>query len=344
MNDRDKRLRALVIAPTFFGYEAQIVDEFERQGFETTFIDERPSNSTISRALLRARKDFVNRQIDRYYRRRLTEIGGDLFDVVFVVRAEATPRWFLENLRQSNPSANFVFYIWDAISKATNCLDVFDLFDQRFSFDPADVAEYPELSYLPLFYTPDFAPLPEFEAISRPRRFTLSFIGTLHPGRYSYVQKLFANRPRTFKYFFVQARWYFIVVKYLTREHNNVPWSDVSFKKLTRQQVAEVFRESGAVLDMPQPNQCGLTIRTFEVLASGSILVTTNPYIVHEPFFDSGRVIVVPDGTEQAALGELQERFDSMIPPVGAPESFDQYSLASWVRAIVTARSAGAVE
>ncbi len=334
MTDHSARPRALVITPTFFGYEKDIVTEFERQGFETTFIDERPSNSTFSRALLRLRKNLMDRRINSYYRARQSELTGTRFDVVFVERAEATPRWFLEELRLTNPGARFVFYIWDAVSKATNCLSILNCFDERFSFDRADVAAYPGFSYLPLFYTRDFFPLPETEAV-RSRRFTLSFIGTLHAGRYEYVKKLFAGRKGTFGFFHVQARWYFATVKYLTRQHHGVPWADVSFNKLSRQQVAAIFRESRAVLDMPQPGQSGLTIRTFEVLASGSILVTTNAAITQEPFFDPTRVIVVPTSLDRSGLNDLRARLDSITPPAVAPESFDRYSLETWVRTIV---------
>ncbi len=343
MSALNARPRALVITPTFFGYEKDIVAELERQGFQTTFIDERPSNSSLARALIRKRKQLLDRRIDRYYSAKQTELNGVRFDLVFVVRAEATPRWFLQHLRQTNPSARFVFYIWDAVSKATNCLDVLDCFDERFSFNPPDVAAYPTFSYLPLFYTRDFAPLPVSEAV-RPRRFTLSYIGTLHPGRYPFVKKLFAGDARTFMFLYVQARWYFTVVKYLSREHRNVPWADVSFDKLSRQEVAEVFRESGAVLDMPQPGQSGLTIRTFEVLASGAVLVTTNETVIREPFFDPARIIVVPEKLTGLGLSHLRAQLDSIPPHRGAPKSFDQYSIESWVRRIVARRPCEATD
>ena len=233
-----------------------------------------------------------------------------------------------------NATARFVFYSYDALSNVKNCLDVLDCFDELFSFDSSDVENRPEFSYLPLFYTSEFTPRPA-STPDRPRRFTLSFVGTLHTERYAFVKRLFADRKGTFAFFYVQARWYFAFVKYLTREHSEASWSDVSFQKLSRRQVAEIFRESVAVLDMPRSGQSGLTMRTFEVLASGSVLVTTNAAITREPFYDPVRVLVVPGEPGDLESGNVLDQLDVLSPPSGPPDFFDRYSLESWVKAII---------
>lgn len=324
--------RALFITPAFFGYEQDIVAELERQGFATTLIDERPSNNAVIRAICRFRKNLIARRIETYYRARMAELQGLKFDLVLVIKAEVIPRWFLQYLRRTNPGARFVYYSWDAVSNVQNSLEVLDCFDDRFSFDKQDVEARTDFIYLPLFYTSDFFPLAASHF--HERSFDLSFVGTLHTKRYSFVKKLFTGRPRTFGFFYVQARWYFAFVKYLTREHRTVPWADVSFEKMTRDQVAEVFRNSTAVLDMPRHGQSGLTIRTFEVLASGSVLVTTNAAIADEPFFDPSRVVLVPGDLNESGMRAASTRLQSIRPPCGPPENFAQYSLESWVRTI----------
>ncbi|RJS45406.1 glycosyltransferase family protein [Nocardioides cavernaquae] len=331
MGDRSRS--ALLITPAFFGYEKDIVAELENQGFSTTFIDERPSNTAFSRAILRVRKNLINRRIEAYYNARLADLSTEVFDLVLVIKAEVVPRWFLEELRRQSPDARFVFYTFDAISNASNCLDVLECFDELWSFDPDDVAERPNFSYLPLFYTADYSALPQSEAL-RPRRHSLSFVGTLHSERYAFAKELFGDRARTFGFFFVQARWYFAIIKYLTREHWSVPWRDVSFASLERREIAEIFRESDAVLDMQRAGQAGLTMRTFEVLASGSILVTTNASIVREPFYDPARILVVPADISALDSSAVFATLSGLDKPSGPPQGFDAYSLAAWVRAI----------
>ncbi|MFT4188383.1 MAG: hypothetical protein QM621_07340 [Aeromicrobium sp.] len=326
--------RALLISPAFFGYENDIVEELERQGYATTFIDERPSNSAFMRAIVRVRKTLIERRIQAYYRAKFAEILHARFDRVLVIKAEVVPRWFLEQLRSQNRQARFVFYTYDAISNADNCLDVIDLFDARFTFDSDDQADRPDFDYLPLFYTEDFKPLPS-ESAFQPRRYDLSFLGTLHSDRYAFAKELFSHSQRVFGFFFVQARWYFALVKYVTREHKGVPWSDVSFRALTRYEIARVFRESHAVLDMQRAGQAGLTMRTFEVLASGSILVTTNVAIEREPFYDPSRIIVVSDDVRSLDSAAINARLTNLPAPPEAPVGFEVYSLASWVNRVL---------
>lgn len=330
---------ALVIAPAFFGYEKDIVAEFERQGFAVTFVDERPTNSAIGRAVMRIRRELLGRKTASYYRGHQAMLNGRHFDIILVIKAEITPRWFLEWLRSANPKAQLVFYNWDAINYNPNYIHVLDVFDRCLSFDREDVGQRRDLEYLPLFYTPDFAPLPANTARQR-RAHSMSFVGTLRPGRFALVKNLFADRPATFGFFFVQARWYFAVRKYITREHPGIRWADVAFAPMRRPALAELFRNSHAVVDMPAPGQVGLTIRTFEVLASGALLITTNAAVMHEPFYDPKRVIVLTEEFAPHEIDDIWSRLDSTPPPEGPPPGFEKYSLASWVRTVASIDSA----
>lgn len=326
-----KDLRAVVIGPAFFGYENDIVSELGRQGYETTFVDERPSNTALMRAIARFRKRLIRRRIESHFRGWQGRLATVSLDIVLVIKAEVVPRWFLEDLRRRNPRARFVFYTYDSIENSSNCLEVLDCFDVLLSFDRDDVAAYPGFSYLPLFYTEDFSPLP----VGQSKKYQLSFVGTLHTDRYRFAKRVFKGRPDTFSFFFVQARWYFALVKYVTREHASVPWSDVSFTPLSRSQIAETFRNSRAVLDMQREGQRGLTMRTFEVLASGSVLVTTNSAIESEPFYDPVRIIVVPSDVDALNHAEVQVQIDSLSEPVGVLAGLESYALSAWVRQII---------
>jgi hypothetical protein len=334
----EARPRALVVGPAFFGYESAIVAELDRQGYESEFFDERPSNGSLARAVVRVRKSLMDGRIRSHYQRGLESLAGRRFDVVLVIKGEVVPRWFLEELRSLSPAAHFVFYTFDSLSNAGNCLDIVDLFDERLSFDRADVAASDgTFGYLPLFFTPEFdagAGLADVE----PRAHRLAFVGTLHSERFAFVKALFDGQLRTFAFFFVQARWYFAVVKYVTREHRTVRWHDVSFQPMARAQVAEVFRNTRAVLDLQRDGQTGLTMRTFEVLAAGAVLVTTNSAVKAEPFYDPGRIFVVSAELSRDDCEIVHRALDELADPVGRPDGFEKYSLESWVRQIAGGR------
>ncbi|WP_116999656.1 glycosyltransferase family protein [Desertimonas flava] len=329
------RPRALLITPSFFGYEKDIVAEFERQGFDVTLIDERPSNSSLVRAAIRWSRQSLKYLIDRYYLEQHRRIEGLAFDTVVVVKGEAVPRWFLEALRSQTSQARWIYYTFDSIANNPNSVEILDLFDVRFSFDPNDVAQRADLTYLPLFYTSDFETGGVRQPSSRPAtrrpRWDVCFVGTLHSDRYPIVSAACPEGADAFVHLFVQARWYFAVTKYVTREHTNVSWSQVSTTSLPRDVIAARFRESHAVLDIPRTDQAGLTMRTFETLATGAILVTTNQFIRHEPFYDPSRVVLIERDADGIDGAKLQEQLAALTRPVGPPANFDDYSLANWV-------------
>jgi hypothetical protein len=241
------------------------------------------------------------------------------------------PRWFVVELRQANPDARIVYYSFDPIAPGSNSADLLDLFDDAFSFDPVDVARYPVLRYKSLFYSPAFHPFGD----GRPPSFELAFIGTLHSDRHRFVTSLFSAFERTFAYFYVPARWYFAVMKYATRKFAATSWSEVSFAKLDKQDVADIFRSSRAVLDLQRDGQTGLTMRTFEVLASGAILVTGNSAIRDSEFFDPSRMLVIDDYTSASASPGLLNALRQLEPVSGPPAGFERFSVDSWVEELV---------
>ena len=331
MRTNGSRGQALVITPSFFGYQNDIVAELRRKGFATYLVDERPSNGSLERAICRVRKSLIGSRIERYYLRQLKVLADLQLSFVIVIKAEVVPRWFLLELRQRHPGAKFIFYTFDALRNANNCFEVLDCFDERLTFDWND-SQRGDFGYLPLFYSPHFSPV---AATTLPRKYLCAFVGTLHTERYKFVNRLFVPGTPCYKFFYVQARWYFFVMKYLTREHRGVAWNEVSFESMDRSDVAEVFRNSLAVLDMQRAGQDGLTMRTFEVLASGSVLVTTNAGIVREPFYDATRVIIVPEKLDEADLDAVRSIIEGMSPPDGAPDSFEKYSLESWTNSLL---------
>jgi len=322
------RPRALLISPSFFGYEQEIVDELGRQGLDAEFLDERPSNSSILKAIYRVNVRAAANQVDRYYRRVAKSMVWQDLSLVLVIRGEIVPPWFLTLVRSKAPDATIVFYSWDSVQNSSNFAKLLPFFDHLYSFEEGARELDDRFRIKHLFYSPSFSPLGE----DTPRRFDGSFIGTLHSGRYAFAKRAFSSFRSSYTYFFVQARWYFALRRIFDRRYRAVPRRDVTFSKLTHAQVADVFRNSLAVLDMQHENQTGLTMRTFEVLASGAYLITTNASIRKTSLISTDRVIVVDEDVDPEQLIEILR---AKPVPDAAPEGFDEYSLQSWVRGFV---------
>lgn len=323
--------RILFISPSFFGYEVDIASEMRRQGAEVVFVDERPSNSALMRAVLRVRRDLVRRRTDKYYQALSSELAPDEYDIILVVKGEVVPAWFIERVERLNPDALKIFYTFDAIDNAPNCKAILHVFDRRKSFDRRDVEQREDFEYLPLFYVPEF----EARRSKEVPVLGTSFVGTLHSERYDFATA-WASEQRDYRFFFVQARWYFFILKYVQRVFRHVAWSEVSFRPLPRSEVASLFRRSHRVLDMQRSGQAGLTMRTFEVLAAGACLITTNAAIRDEPFYDPSRVLVVSHPLSAPELAVAKTALSELKRSDTAPPGFTRYSLESWVNNLLS--------
>jgi hypothetical protein len=318
--------QVLFISPAFFGYEVDICNALQRRGAKVDYFDERPSNDAFVKAILRTSKALVSRGVRAHFEGIYRSIAGRRYDLVLVIKGEVVPAWFLERLREDQPEAKFVFYSFDAIRNSSNCLELFPFFDRLFSFDFEDVQAYPRLELKHLFYTGEYAGGPPLDF----RDYDLSFVGTLHSKRYQFVQKAFQGFESTFQFFYVQAPWFYYLSRLTSEAFRNVARQHVSFEKLGRIEVAKIFQESRAVLDMQREGQSGLTMRTFEVLASGATLITSNAFIKETEFYDPERVIVLPPGGAEYP-DELVERVSALSRDGRPPAGFEKYCLDSWV-------------
>jgi hypothetical protein len=320
-------LRILLISPAFFGYEQEIRVAFERRGAVVDYFDERPSNHSLAKAVLRVKKSLVSQTIRSHFEWIYRSIAGRRYDLVLVIKGEVLPVWFLARLRDDYPDATFTFYSFDTIRNSPNCVELFSLFDRLYSFDFEDVQNHPQLELKHLFYTSEYTGGPPL----RNRDYNISFVGTLHSQRYAFVRNVFEHFESTYQHFYVQAPWFYYLSRATNAGFRDVPRGHVSFQKLTRAEVAKVFKRSCAVLDMQREGQCGLTMRTFEALASGATLVTSNSFIKQTELYDPQRVIVIPPGGPEEPTELVQCISSSLSRDGQTPFGLEQYSIDSWV-------------
>ena len=326
------------MSPSFFGYETAITEALTAGGVDATFLDERPSNASVARVLFRAAPRLARPWVSFHFRRALARLRGADLDLVLIIKGESTPRDFVEGLRRDHPRATVAYYAYDSMAESGGLARIRDLVDVPISFDREDVAKDASLHYLPLFYTDDFFPSPSDATHD------VAFVGTVNPQRYAMAQAISHHFPSSLVHLYSPAWWYVPLRKLRSPEFRGIDVRQVSTRKMPRAEVAEVFRRSRVVVDQQKVGQGGLTMRTFEALASGAGLVTSNARILEEPFSSSPRIAVVPhdDPTRtveavRAMLASSSSSRDSL--------SISAHSVHAWVADILAlteaARSPG---
>ena len=115
-----KNIKILFLCPLFFNYHKKIIKAMEAMGAEVDYFDERPSNTVLSKALLRINPNFVKLQINQYYEEITLKIKDKNYDYIFICQAEATPKSFLKDVRRMNPAAKMVLMLWDSVANKVN--------------------------------------------------------------------------------------------------------------------------------------------------------------------------------------------------------------------------------
>jgi hypothetical protein len=317
----------LLVSPVFFGYEAAIRDKLIELGADVTYVDDRPTNNSFAKGIIRVHRQLLDNAISKYYEQVTNDIADRQFDLVFLLNPEAMPLSFLAMCKARWKKAFFVMYMWDSVKNRKHTLDYVPYCDRVFTFDKSDVALH-NFDFRPLFYLDLYSSI---RRSSVPILYDVCFMGTVHSDRYAIAKGLKkwgdANGLRCYFYFYMQNKTFYYVNK-LTKKNGDPSIEEISFNKLSAAEIVNVVRSSKAVLDIQHFKQTGLTMRTLETLGAGKKLITTNPGVKEYDFYDKDRVMVIdrfkPD--EMLNLDFFRED-NSQIPEA----VLEKYSIGSWL-------------
>lgn len=320
--------RILFLSAHFFGYEEAIVGRLRELGAEVDFFNERPSDTILSKGLIRMKSKWYQKKINRYYQQIWKQISQRQYDYFLLIKGESIPMFFLENFIATHPETRKIFYSYDAVSEYPRVAQLFPFFDENFTFEPTDAEHYQirlrPLFFLDIYHTSEAAKKPEYDVV---------FIGTAHTDRYLVGEEVRYQckimNLKTYFYYYAPGKVGFLLKRIFDKKLKTFDFRKLSFQKLSHQQIAEIYKESFAVLDINKPFQKGLTMRTFEALASGKKLLTTNAEIKKYPFYDEVNIHVLNRDDLQ-----IDEEFFK-TPFRGISEEIRQkMSLDSWIHCL----------
>ncbi|MET3536070.1 CgeB family protein [Chryseobacterium limigenitum] len=288
---KDKKI--LFLSVSFFKYERAIAKRLTELGAEVDFYDERPSNSNFSKGIIRFNKRLYQSQITKYYNTILDEIKNKKYDYFLLIKGEAIPVFFLEKIRELNPEMEMIYYNFDPLKEYPNLISNLKYFDRKITFEYDDSVKY-GLNFRPLFYLDEYKNLNQN---SKAFEYDIVFIGSAHTDRYIVGEEVKAKADalnlKTFFYYYAMGKIAFRIKKLIDKNLKKFDNEKLSFNKLNHQQIIDYYQKSKSVLDINKPFQYGLTIRTFEVLASGRKLITANTDIKNYPFYNSKNIFVL---------------------------------------------------
>lgn len=322
-------LKILFISTEFFGIEEKIQEKLTELGADVDYFNERPSNGTIAKGIIRLKPSIATRFIANYYRSILKEIAFKNYDFLFVLKGEAVPRFFLEEFIRTSPKSKRIYYTWDSMRNNPLAVENLDLFDCSYTFDDQDSIKY-QMQLRPLFYIHEFAKIAKHNAQVK---FDVLHVGTAHSDRYEVTSRLFAwcqqKSLKTYAYFYLQSWMIFVFKKLFSNEIRSLRLSEVNFTSLTFVELLDLYASSRVILDINHPDQAGLTMRTLEAIGSQRKLITTNSNIKNYCFYNPKNIMVIDRDAR-----ELDEMF--FIEPYEQLDEthYEGLSLTGWLNEI----------
>lgn len=322
LNFKDKKV--LFFCPKTFNYEHEILEKLKDGGAKVSFRSAQPLEYSWFKALIRV-LPFIGWVIaDFVYFLWLKKYSPPETDFVFIIKGEGLSPRFLKAIKRKYNKAKFILYLWDSVANVTKTEQKLPYFDKVFSFDPNDCKKYPDFIYRPLFFLDKY--LNPQNTIQGKKLF---FIGTLNGDRPKVISRLLGKLPDDidFDYWlFVRSRFELFFRRIFEIELRNLDCSRLIFLPMSSKEIQMRYEQCTAVLDVEHPNQTGLTMRTFEVVASGRKLVTTNASILNQDFYDPIRIAVIDRNKP-----DLPDDFFSTRAPVLTKEFKFKYSINGWL-------------
>lgn len=323
--------KVLYIGTPIFNYHKKIISEYKRIGYSVDFYNDRPSENSFVKGIIKIRKSLMSSLIQSYFEKIMFETKEKSYDLVFIINCKAFTPEMIQKLRDNQKLARFILYMWDSMTLYPTSKDLIPIFDKAYSFDPEDCSKIEGLTFLPLFYCKDCKKLAQEDV--EEREYDIVSVCTAHPNRYKTMHDLFpileSKGIRIFSYMFLN-RFQYLYNKVFVPEFKSANSSEFHFKPLSEQENIFILKKSNTVFDMQHNKQSGLTMRTIETLGAKRKMITTNKNIKKYDFYNKNNIFVLDEHNWHDIEHFINNKYEHITDGI-----YKKYSLQNWVETIV---------
>lgn len=285
-------MNILFIAPSVFNFYRHIISSFEERGHNVKYIDEyyRTGVPLIDRLILKLPDNILIKMHELYISKNINEV--DEVDKIVIIRGRYFSESLLRKIKIKYPNKPLIMYQWDFCENLPLLDRQIKYFDEIYSFDRNDCDKY-GFTHKPLFFNKTHKNISDVE---NKIQYDISFIGTDHSNRYEMIQDFISKNDTIKKKYIYLYRPYLSLCLNFFFDYKNFKKRNFKFYKknhLDEESVIDVISKSRAILDIAQPNQDGLTIRTLEALGLKKKLVTTNKNIINYDFYNTDNILII---------------------------------------------------
>ena len=331
-----KGKRILLIALP--GYPNGIIKQMQELGAEVDYIGDKPNEGFICKTLGRLGYSFYQNIITKYYVEKIVPLRDKKYDYILVVRGEYTTEEALRLLRESFPEAKMILYMWDGLHKQNtkNIEKKWGYYDKVYTFDRIDYEAHKDrLKFLPLYYYDEYLPKEAKKPNASDFNYDISFIGTGHADRIKIIKKVMKDcecaGKKTFDYVFIPHPLVFWGNKLINKDFKGISIHDVKFNMLPFEKLYRIYADSKCVIDVENPGQHGLTMRSIEIIGLKRKFITTNQDIKNYDFYNPNNILVIDRKNPLVDMDFFEKPYE-LLPQ----EIYEKYSLKNWILEVLS--------
>lgn len=322
--DLRKVERILFIAPFFYNYEIDILNELKEHGnnIDSVFY-------SYGRHKLPWKKKKKKKIISQQKQKILELMQTNKYDLLFVLKGEILNKSDINLFKSLNPLSKTLVYQWDSIKNLPFDFDFIEAFDFKFTFDHNDAQNHEDLKLRPLFFTKEFKKNKshkieyEFATVGGFQFRRVSIINVLKRQFPSYRFKI---RLRTF----LTLNVFYNIIKIGLKTF----FDFALLRDLNRAEISVLLNKSKVIIDIPKKGQAGLSMRTIEALGLEKKIITTCSHIKKYDFFDSNNHLIIDDCSKSEILEFLEKPYIKTTDLV-----IDKYSLKGFINSLINNRN-----
>ncbi|WP_051907698.1 hypothetical protein [Flavimarina sp. Hel_I_48] len=234
------------------------------------------------------------------WKKKLNEIDT----IIIFASTEPLPIKFIQ---EKYPQIRIIFWYWNPVFKLINPNDISNYSFEKWSFDPIDCKEY-SLKFNTTFY---------FNTIKLPKaeiKYDLTFVG-VDKGR----KKALIEIEKEMLKQDLKPNFYIVDDKYKNLKSTNKSIAYLDYLKLISQ--------SKAILDFVQKGQNGLTLRPMESIFFKKKLVTNDPTIKHQDFYDSDNIFILGIDDSKSLKSFLNSPYKKISDSI-----IEKYDCQKWMK------------
>jgi len=222
------------------------------------------------------------------------------YDLILIIKGRGMSVSLLQKLKQVSPE--IIGYNWESFKFHKAPLKWFKNVSKYYTFDYLD-AEVHKLSVVELF-----SYLPE-RLKPDSCRYEISAILKNHSKRLQFIDKILSSISTEKKFFHIyESNIFTFIMNFIKNPLLYIKYKKyISFKPLPYNDYADVLLNSNFTIDFGHPTQTGITIRCFEALSSQTKIITNNPFISRNEYFDETNTIIF---TYSSDPNMLKYRYD----------------------------------